>query len=160
MTEKNDSLQKYMLIVKIITIGLCGGLVFAFLILFSLYFHFVDLHMDDIVRFFNVKHRLVAYCLFIVVIMFISLIVASIYYVTLKKQNNWLPAAIFGFVLWIILYVFIPFVSLNWNSLSMFSTETHVTTLCIAIMYGTFIGYSISFHYNMYNEHRAKKRSQ
>lgn len=156
--KKNDNVQMYKLFIKIVAIGLCGGLFVALLLLFCLYFHFIDLHINDIVSFFNVTYRWLAYSLYIIMFMVVSLFISGIYYVTLKKQKSWVPAAMFGIVLWGIGYVFIPMISTNLNSLRVFSTETHVTTLCIAIMYGTFIGYSISFHYNMYSEQKAEEK--
>lgn len=157
MSNKQRTVQKHMLFIKVISVALCGGFFFSLLTIFSLYFNFVDLQIDDVARFLHVESKLIAYISVIITFMLISLIVAAIYYLILKKRNNWIPAAIFGFVLWIVFYVLIPFMTLEWNTLRMFSVETHVTTLCILIMYGTFIGYSISFHYSIYKEKVTNK---
>ncbi|WP_085991927.1 YqhR family membrane protein [Oceanobacillus senegalensis] len=84
----------------------------------------------------------------IILVGLLSLATALIYYGTLRKVNSMWVGALYGIVLWgIIFYLFQPIFT-NVPGVFDLKTDTIVTTLCIYILYGTFIGYSISYDYH------------
>lgn len=78
----------------------------------------------------------------------VSILVAIVYYTLWKRINTMWIGVMYGVILWIIVYfVFLPYIP-NLPNVTQLSKETVVTTLSIFILYGTFIGYSISYDYN------------
>lgn len=78
----------------------------------------------------------------------LSLIAALLYYVLLKKVNSMWMGFAFGVILWgIIFYLLQPIFS-NIPSLVELNKNTIVSTICLFILYGTFVGYSISYDYH------------
>jgi|SRR5699024_3444494 len=78
----------------------------------------------------------------------LSIIVALIYFVILKKVPSIWMGATYGIFLWII--VLFGFHSLlpNLQSVVELTTDTLISSLCLFVLYGIFIGYSISFDYS------------
>ncbi|QHE52925.1 YqhR family membrane protein [Pontibacillus sp. HMF3514] len=77
----------------------------------------------------------------------LSLGTAIIYFSLLKKAKGLAPAILFGVALWfLIFYLFNPVFSAV-PEFDQFESDTIVTTLCLFILYGTFVGYSISYEY-------------
>lgn len=78
----------------------------------------------------------------------LSIVPAFIYYGLFKRIKSILFAAIFGVALWaIIFYVLHPIFG-NVPSVSEMSMSTIISTICLFIVYGTFIGFSISYDYH------------
>ncbi|SFA71575.1 Conserved membrane protein YqhR [Lentibacillus halodurans] len=84
----------------------------------------------------------------ILMIGILSLLTAFIYFVLLKKVNSLWMGAAYGLVLWFIVFYVIQPIFPNIPHLTDFSGDTIVSTICLYILYGTFIGYSISYDYN------------
>ncbi|GEN31124.1 uncharacterized protein YneF (UPF0154 family) [Cerasibacillus quisquiliarum] len=78
---------------------------------------------------------------------FISIGVALLYYLFLKKIQSILAGIFYGIVLWAIaFYILKPMFPQN-PSINELPFNTIVTTLSLFIIYGIFIGYSISYDY-------------
>lgn len=83
----------------------------------------------------------------ILVISLLSISIAYLYYVLLRKMDTPWVGIWFGLALWVILFIgvnqLIPGVKkvgeLGWN--------TNITLLCIFLIYGLFVGYSISYEH-------------
>ncbi|MEN1970561.1 YqhR family membrane protein [Lentibacillus sp. N15] len=77
----------------------------------------------------------------------LSVVTAFIYYGVFKKIKSWWFGAIFGVVLWVIIFYVLHPIFGNVPSLGQMSNHTIVSTICLFVLYGTFIGYSISYDY-------------
>ncbi|MFD1360677.1 YqhR family membrane protein [Lentibacillus salinarum] len=78
----------------------------------------------------------------------LSLLTAFIYFVLFKKINAiWLGAA-FGVMLWFLVFYIVKPIFPNIPHLTNLNVNTIVSTICLYILYGTFIGYSISYDYH------------
>ncbi|HLR40473.1 MAG TPA: YqhR family membrane protein, partial [Virgibacillus sp.] len=73
---------------------------------------------------------------------------AFIYYGLLKKVISMWMGVVYGLILWGIIFYILQPVFPTLTPVVDFDKETIVTTLGLFILYGTFIGYSISFDYN------------
>ncbi len=84
----------------------------------------------------------------ILVIGIISIAVALVYFLLFKKAKSvWMGVA-FGIILWgAIFYVLNPIFT-TVPSVQKLDIDTIVSSLCAYILYGTFIGYSISYDYH------------
>ncbi|RKQ37767.1 YqhR family membrane protein [Oceanobacillus halophilus] len=84
----------------------------------------------------------------IVLIGVLSMIIALIYYGTLKKVKSMWVGVLYGIILWAIIFYLLQPIFNNVPGLFDLDTNTIVTTLCLYILYGIFIGYSISYDYH------------
>lgn len=77
-----------------------------------------------------------------------SIAAAFIYLIVLYKFKGAWPGVIYGFVWWFIIFVFIgPWLKMT-TVITKAGWETLSAELCICLLWGSFIGYSISFELN------------
>lgn len=93
------------------------------------------------------KHKVLGQLIGIVAISIISIGVAFLYRALFAKFKSITLSLLYGASLWaLVFYVLkpifpdlLPLTKIGWNTI--------VTTACIFLLYGLFIGYSISYHY-------------
>lgn len=78
----------------------------------------------------------------------LSLLTAFIYYVLFKKVNSLWMGAGYGIILWVIVFYILQPIFPNIPDLIDLNRYTIVSTICLYILYGVFIGYSISYDYH------------
>lgn len=84
----------------------------------------------------------------IIIIGLLSLATALIYYGILKKVKTLWVSVLYGVILWGIVFFLLQPIFTNVPGLFELQTNTIVTSICLFILYGTFIGYSISYDYH------------
>ncbi|HEY4602615.1 MAG TPA: YqhR family membrane protein [Cerasibacillus sp.] len=77
----------------------------------------------------------------------VSIGLAFLYYIFLKKSQSILAGIFYGIALWAIAFYILKPVFPQNPSLDELPFDTIVTTLCLFIIYGIFIGYTISYDY-------------
>jgi len=81
----------------------------------------------------------------ILMISIISILVAFVYRLSLGRIKNMWVSIGFGLVLWgLVFYVFQPWIP-HVKPIAELGKNTITTTLCLYVLYGLFVGYSISF---------------
>ena len=80
----------------------------------------------------------------------LSIVVAFLYYWLLKKINSMVAYMLFGVVWWLILLIAINPMFKDLPTLAKMSSDSIITSICIFVLYGVFIGYSISYDYQEY----------
>lgn len=83
----------------------------------------------------------------------LSLLTALIYFGLFKKINSIWVGVAYGFLLWVLIYYIMNPIFSTVPKVADLNMNTIVTTICVFILYGTFIGYSISYDYHDF--HRA-----
>lgn len=167
MTENEISLKKVnrQVLIKAILVGVIGSIIFNLFFLVFNYFKLIEINflrnMAKIL-FGNITglHWYGKMMLIIVVSLIsiiVSIILSMIYFAVLKKFNYWYVGTLYGVFIWIILYVGLPFLFRGDLIIQHHSIHTHINTFCLFILYGTFIGYSISFEYENEMYHLSKK---
>ncbi|WP_099351863.1 YqhR family membrane protein [Fredinandcohnia onubensis] len=156
--EQNKKNGDMSLMAKVVVIGLFGGIFWSLLSYLTYIFNFTELSPNLILKPWILgdwKNRVLGQFIGIFMIGIISIGVALLYYALLKKfQSIWVGAA-FGIALWLIVfYVFNPIFP-DIKTVGQLERNTVITTICFYILYGVFIGYSISFEEN---EMRAERR--
>jgi Conserved membrane protein YqhR len=157
--EQNKKDGDMSLMAKVVVIGLFGGIFWSLLSYLTYIFNFTELSPNLILKPWILgdwKNRVLGQFIGIFMIGIISIGVALLYYALLKKfQSIWVGAA-FGIALWLIVfYVFNPIFP-DIKTVGELERNTVITTICFYILYGVFIGYSISFEEN---EMRAERRA-
>ncbi|MEW9677509.1 YqhR family membrane protein [Lentibacillus sp. L22] len=77
----------------------------------------------------------------------LSILAAFIYYGLFKRIRPWWFGAVYGIILWVIIFYVLHPIFGDVPSLAEMNMHTIVSTVCLFILYGTFIGYSISYDY-------------
>lgn len=107
----------------------------------------------------NLERGSLGNVLAIVFIGILSIIVAFLYKATFKKFEGVLPGILYGFFWWAILFLGIGSIAPVIKSALQLSKETIVTTICIFILYGVFISYSVAFEANNVNQGEGTEKT-
>lgn len=83
----------------------------------------------------------------IFIIGLLSIFVALIYYVLFKKIYAMWLGAFYGVLIWFFIFVIVQPLYSNMEKVTNLSQDTIISTLCLFLLYGIFIGYSISYDY-------------
>lgn len=137
---------------RAILTGFIGGIFWGSVSIFLYYLNFMEISIRSIVLRSWVTNDWtngwIGSVVSLLLLAIFSILAAIVYYSLWKRINTMWIGVIYGVILWIIVYyVFLPYIP-NLPNLTQLSKETIVTTLSIFIIYGTFIGYSISYDYN------------
>lgn len=85
----------------------------------------------------------------------LSLIPSTIYYIIFKRINSMWIGVVYGFFWWIVLFFCIqPLFNVTMSVFEL-ESKTIVATIAVFVLYGTFIGYTIS-----YNDYDLKIKEQ
>lgn len=139
---------------KVALIGFIGGIFWSLLGYVSYLFKFTEISPNLVLiswAFGDWKYGVIGNFIGIFVIGLLSIGVAYVYSVTLKKINKLWPGLMFGIAMWVfVFYILNPFFP-GLKSVGELELNTVITTICLYVLYGVFIGYSISYEHNELN---------
>lgn len=151
--KENRYYNNSLVITNMLTVGFFGGVIASFLGLVAHYFNFMDFSPKFILTSWSKQAWMKAWqgsLMTMILFGIISIVVAFLYYLLLKKMQSMVTYMMFGFVCWLIfLFAFKPMFR-DLPPLSKMSSDSIITSICIFVLYGVFIGYSISFDYHEY----------
>lgn len=131
--------------------GFFGGMLIAILHVIFHYFNINRVSPVKIMNFFYIEgnwlYKWYGTIFFILFISMLSIVIGIIYYLLLKKVRGWFMGFIFGIVLWGIYGVCIPLIYSEITLKQLFLSNSSIATASLFIVYGLFIGYSISYDY-------------
>ncbi|MFF3022788.1 YqhR family membrane protein [Gottfriedia sp. NPDC057948] len=133
---------------KIASIGFFGGIFWSSVLLVLSYFDFTQIGPNFVLERIKLGKWANGYIenlISIVGIGIISIIIAFIFYFIGRKFNGILPGIFFGLLLWVIVFILLGKIAFDLKAIKDYSSDTTVTTICLFILYGTFIAYSVSF---------------
>ncbi|WP_027407762.1 YqhR family membrane protein [Anoxybacteroides tepidamans] len=146
--EQNKREQPMSLLLKAMITGFVGGVFWSLLGYLAYFFHFTEISPNMLLLPWDIgdwKYGKRGNYLAIFLIGLLSILVALVYYVSLRKIKSMWAGIGYGVALWIIVfYVLNPLVP-GLRSVAELDRNTVITTICLYILYGLFIGYSISF---------------
>lgn len=149
--EQNKREKPASMLSRSLSTGFFGGIFWSFIAWVASYFHFTSVSPTTFIIRSWLKadwtNSWLADVLSILAVSVISLLVAMVYYVLLRKTRGLLPSILFGLALWGGLFYLLLPIFPNVKPLTQLDSDTIVTTICIFILYGIFIGYSISYEY-------------
>lgn len=149
---RQDNLE---LFINTCLIGLFGGL-FTILFLFIIhYFNMIEFNIftpwkklfltGGSMKWYDYFFSIFGYCL-------LSIIVAFIYYGLGRKRLHWDIGALYGVLLGIVIYIILPILLYDLHLLNEFELKTHIGFFVSIILFGIFIGYSISYEFYLKNK--------
>lgn len=131
--------------------GFVGGLFWSILGQISYYFHFTEVGPKVIMMAWASEGWARGFLGTVVALLIhglVSIPVAFLYYAFLRKVRSLSAVILFGVAIWVIVHlVFVPFFP-GMKGIKDMDLNTLVTTLCLYILYGVFIGVSVSFDYS------------
>lgn len=132
-------------------IGFYGGIIWGFIHFFTYYLNLTNIGPAFILNPWALgewKNKLLGQLIGILVIGLLSIGIAFVYRGLFAKFKSVILGLLFGACLWVIIFYVLNPVFPDLKPLSKMDKNTIVTTGCIFILYGLFIGYSISYHYD------------
>ena len=152
--EQNKKEEPMSVMGKSIVTGFIGGVFWSALAYLAYILNFTEISPNLILQPFalgNWKEGAFGNIISIVIIGLISIGAALVYYAILRRFDGmWLGFA-YGGALWALVFFVLNPIFPNVETVLELSRGTIVTTLCLYILYGVFIGYSISFDYKEFN---------
>jgi len=149
--NKNMKIASFFVFIRALLTGFIGGFIWSTFAIFMHYFNFAEVDPKKfILRLWkNIEwtNGWLGDLVTILILAILSIVVALVYYLLFKKVYSIWMGAIYGIVIWIIIFFLIQPLFPNTKQLFDLSNDTIISTICLFILYGTFIGYSISYDY-------------
>ncbi|WP_427902203.1 YqhR family membrane protein [Ornithinibacillus xuwenensis] len=150
--EQNKQEESSSFLGRSILTGFIGGIIASLLGIFMYYFNFSEVSAKSyLIRTWSKAAWTDTWLADLVstsLIGILSIGVAIIYYGILKKIYSIWMGVVYGLVIWGIVFFILQPMFPNIPSVAEMEMKTIVSTMCLYILYGTFIGYSISFDYH------------
>lgn len=131
--------------------GFVGGIFWGALALLLHYFNFTELHPKTFILKSwvqsNWTDKWQGDIVTLLLLGLLSLVISALYYMMFRKINSMWPGVIYGLVLVFIFFVVIYPLFTEQTPLSDLKFATYTTTVCLFVLYGLFVGYSISYDY-------------
>jgi hypothetical protein len=169
MTEENNKLEqdqreKPMSLIGLTVItGLFGGVFWSSIAYIAYLFHFTEISPNVILEPWTIGHWKEGWLgtvISIVIIGMLSIGAALIYYFTLRKFSRMYVSVGYGLALFFLVFLVLnpifpgiaPFTELERNTI--------VTSICFYILFGVFIGYTISYEESEINKLKETKQKE
>ncbi|MGM7681527.1 YqhR family membrane protein [Cytobacillus sp. Hm23] len=153
--EQNQKETPLPLVTKVIVIGLCGGLLWSSISYLAYILNFTELSPNLVLLPWAIgdwKNQVLGNVIGIIVIGLLSILTALLYYGLFKKYDNLWVGILYGVGLWLLVFYLFNPIFPGLKDMNELSRNTVITTICVYILYGVFIGYSISFEVNELND--------
>ncbi|MFQ3542805.1 YqhR family membrane protein [Halobacillus rhizosphaerae] len=154
--EQNKKEPAQSVLSKSLLIGFVAGSLWGGLGVVAYYFHFTEVSAASFVfrSFWQTEWTgsLLGEVLAVLVVAILSIVTALLYYMLFKSKNGMWPGVILAAVLFLLIFVVLDPLFPAIPSLTKLSSDTLVTTACLYLLYGVFIGYSISYEFHQFNE--------
>lgn len=159
----DNKIQKIVLL-RSLVIGFFGGIIWGILYLIMYLFNMVEIdHISILNKWWDAEwlNKWYSHLIFLMLLSIFSIIIALIYFFTLKKSKSWVVGGVFGLAVLFIIYYILPMLTTGFNPFLKFETDTHIALACLFILYGVFVGYSISYDYeHMKHEFKIDKQKE
>lgn len=149
--EQNKHEQPATLNATVVSIGIFGGLIWGFVGYLAFFFNFIRVGPALVLMPFALgdwKNDFIGQMIGIIVISILSIGVAFLYRFIFARFNSIWPGIAYGFLLWLVVFYLLNPIFPGLKSLANLDLNTIVTGICLYILYGVFIGYSISYEYS------------
>jgi len=152
--EQNKKEEHMSVMGKSIVTGFIGGVFWSTLAYLAYILNFTEISPNLILQPFALgdwKQGVIGNIISIIIIGLISIGAALVYYAILRRFDGMWLGIVYGGALWLLVFFVLNPIFPNVETVFELTRGTIVTTLCLYILYGVFIGYSISFDYKEFN---------
>lgn len=141
--------------------GFIGGVFWCSVTLIASYFKIIDISPKMYLQLIlsNKKWLTKWYGTVFTIIIFgvFSIVIAYVYHVLFKKIERLIVGVLFGMGISVVVLFILPHLFNDAPYLLTMSKRSMTASICLFILYGTFIGYSISFDYKQIMMQTEKK---
>jgi hypothetical protein len=149
----------------IVTIGFFGG-VFASVITYIVHFlNFIPFGPGIILQAWPTyvlsgwMRGPVGHLIGIILLSLLSIVISLLYYGLFRRMNTVWTGLWFGLALWVVIFLGLHQLIPGVRSVWALGWDTNTTLICVFLLYGLFIGYSISYEYHEEEYAREKQDS-
>jgi hypothetical protein len=149
--EQNQREKPMSFLMMTVITGLFGGILWSSLAYLAYVFNFTEIRPNVILEPWALgkwKEQWLGTVISIIAIGLFSIGAALVYYAVLRKVNSIWAGAAFGLALFLLVFYVLnpifPGIKPFWD----LSRNTLITSACFYVLYGVFVGYSISYEEN------------
>lgn len=154
--EQNQQEKPVSIINKSLLTGFVGGMIWSIFGALSYYFSFTEVSPASfVIRSFwqtSWSSAFLGEVLGIIGVSLVAIMGGLVYYLVLKKTNGIMPGILYGLAIWGVIFYLLNPIFAAVPALPDLTSNTIVTTICLFVLYGTFVGYSISYEYHDLNQ--------
>ncbi|MGG1573676.1 YqhR family membrane protein [Fictibacillus sp. NRS-1165] len=146
--NKRDEAMSFM--ARVVSVGFFGGLFWGIVGYFAYYLNLSKIGPALILAPWALgkwKSQWLGQLIGVIAISLISILVAICYRYLLSRVKSMVGGLTFGILLWVIVFYLLHPIFPGLEPISQLGRNTIATTLCLYILYGVFVGYSISFEF-------------
>ncbi|UII54815.1 YqhR family membrane protein [Cytobacillus spongiae] len=159
--EQNQNEKPMSMMTMVVWTGLFGGVFWSSLAYVAYVFSFTEISPRIILEPWAIgdwKDGWLGTVISIILIGVVSIVAALIYYSALKKFEKMWVGILFGAVLFLLVFFVLNPLFPGMKTFTELERNTIITCACFYILYGTFIGYSISYEYNEFLQRKKTNK--
>lgn len=146
--EQNQDKKPTSFLSMVVITGLFGGILWSAIGYLAYILNFTEIHPNVVLEPWALgdwKKGWLGTVISILLIGGVSIIAALVYYATLRKFKSSFVGICYGLLLFLLVFFILNQIFPGMAPIGELNRNTIVTSLCIYILFGTFIGYSISY---------------
>ncbi|PLS01729.1 YqhR family membrane protein [Neobacillus cucumis] len=132
--------------------GLFGGIFWGIIGYIAYFFNFTEVSPNVILEPWALgdwKYGWLGKVISLVFLVIVSIIIAFVYYAVLRKLKGIWFGMGFGIALFLVVFFVLNPIFPGIKPFMELSRDTIITSICLYMLYGTFIGYSINYEYEI-----------
>lgn len=160
--EQNSREETIPYPVMITITGFFGAVLWSLIGYLAYFFHFTEIRPNTLLEPWALGDWKNNWIGDLVAILFIGVIgigAAFLYYLFLRKNSSIWAGIIYGSVLFIIVFLLLNPLIPSFNPITKLHKNTIITTLCLYILFGVFVGYTISYEYQEQKKQQGEGES-
>lgn len=146
--EQNQQEKPLSFMAMVVLTGLFGGILWSTLAYFAYVFSFTEIRPNVILEPWAIgdwKESWIGTVISILAIGIVSIGAALIYYAALRKFKSIWAGAVYGIILFLLVFFVLNPVFPGISPFAELKRNTIITSICFYILFGVFVGYSISY---------------
>jgi hypothetical protein len=160
-THEHEQEESFSFIKMVVITGFSGGILWSVVGYLTYYFNFTKVEPNIILEPFTIgtwRESWIGIIISIIAYGIISVGAALVYYVILKKLKSMWIGFGYGILLFICVFVILNPIFPSMKPFFKLGTNTIITSVCVYVLYGVFVGYSISYEQNERTHYRNKNK--
>lgn len=157
-SQQNPPIIKY-----VVVIGLFGGLLWCLVGFGFTFLNFMDVSPRFILTsWFDGKwiNKVLGMFISLIIYCCLSVLFALLYYGVMRKIKSVFGGIIFGILLWLLLFGLISPMFSDLPSFAQMNFNTGFSSFCLFLLYGVFVGTSVSYEYQELQLHKKRQQAQ
>lgn len=161
--EQDQREQPMGFMTKVIVTGFVGGVLWSLIGYFAYIFSFTEISPNVVLQPWALgdwKKGWLGYIISIILLGLFGIGAALIYAAILKKFQQFWIGIVYGIALWGLVFFLLNPMFPSIKTVGELTLDTNVTNVCLYILFGVFVGYSISFEHNEMQHQNQHKKQQ